>query len=539
MLCFLAPGCKRPAAPSPDGAPSPVRFEDVTLQAGITFTEPPLPRPLSSLGSFGMGCGFFDFDRDDRPDLLLLGTPSCALYRNRGDGTFQDVSRASGLASFRGRWLGCAVGDFDGDGWTDLYLTGFHQGVLLRNLHGRRFEDASAALGGLRHGWESCAGFADLDFDGRPELYVGNYVHFDAHSPAHCELAPGIITSCPPSRYHAEKGHLLRNLGGRFREITGESGIAKGYGKNLALGFEDYDRDGRPDMFVANDGTPANLFRNLGRLKFENVGLRTGCALSGAGGAYAAMGVAWGDYDRDGWPDLAVTTFSRQNYALYHNDHGFFQNESDQTGIARATNAHLGFGERWLDADNDGWLDLVFANGHVYDTTDRVDPGTTYQDTPQLFMNHEGRRFTDDSALAGPAFRRPIVGRGLATADIDRDGRTDLVIVDLEGRPELLRNVSSARNHWLTIRLHGPPGNPTGEGAIVTVWAGGRKQAATVTASGSYLSMSEPVAHFGLGSAPSVERLEVRWPAGRVQREPVSRVDCEVVVGYATNTQHT
>ncbi len=542
LTTLPVPGCTRPNRPSSTPAQTSashgqhpgIRFEEVGLAAGLRF-EPVRPTyPLTIRSAFGYGCGFVDYDEDGWLDVLVVGEPRCALFRNLGDGTFRDVSRDTGIAA-PGPWHGCAAGDFDADGWTDLYITGFRRGRLLRNRSGRRFEEVPARW---PHGWESSAGFADVDADGDLDLYVGNYVEFGPGSLLYCELVPGVRSGCPPSRYRPEFGRLLRNDGGRFTDITAAAGL-RGNGKNLAIGFLDHDRDGRLDIYVANDGTPADLFRNLGTTggvpRFKNVGLTRGCALSADGRAQAAMGVAWGDYDRDGWFDLAVTAFSGEPFSVYRNSRGFYDHVSAVTGIAAATLPALGFGVRWLDADNDGWPDLVFANGHVYDNAEQIEPGTTYRQRPMLFRNVIGQRFEQVTDRAGTGFETPLVARGLAAGDYNRDGRVDLLLSELEGRPRLLRSVGDTGNHWLTIRLAGGAGNPRGEGAEVVLRTPTGERRQLVSAVGSYLSTNEPAAHFGLGSESRVLSGEVRWPDGEPQSFAVERVDCEILVRRLRN----
>lgn len=534
LLLIHAGGCRaRQPLKETVHPQSEVRFEEVGKRAGLDFQWPKLGRPLTIRSSFGHGCGFFDYDQDGAPDILLIAQPKCVLYRNLRNGSFKDVSAATGLDQFTGEWHGCATGDYDGDGWTDLYLTGFHQGHLLRNQRGGSFADASVALGSMKHAWESSAGFADLDGDGDLDLFIGNYVRFGPHSPRYCELTPGVKSACPPSRYPAAPARLLRNDGGRFTDVSSAAGIATGHGKNLAVGFLDYDRDGKLDIYVANDGVPADLFRNLGNWKFKNAGFQTGCALAGDGRTQAGMGVACADYNHDGWQDLIVTTFSSEEYSLYRNGGGYFEAVSGSSGIAGATRNTLGFGVQWLDFQNDEYPDLFFGNGHVYDNAAQVQPGTTFRQRPGLLLNRQGRWFEEVGHRAGAALAEPLVARGLAKADYDGDGRVDVLCTDLEGRPRLFRNITTSNNHWLTVRLVGPRGNPRGEGAVIVLMTAKGERHVSLSSSGSYLSTNDPAAHFGLGATEAPLQAEVRWPDGRLQHVSIPEVDREVYIRYS------
>lgn len=521
-LTLTLGGCRpnRPAAvPNAPKPPEAVKstagwFRDVTAEAGITYRWPELNRsPLTNVETFGAGCAFLDADSDGWLDVLLVGSPACALYLNRGDGTFRDATAESGLAQVRGNWSGCAVGDINGDARPDLLLTGLNSLKLLEAESGPRFQDVTDRAGIKPGGWASSAGFMDLDGDEDLDLVVGQYLELDPYAPRYCELRPGVFSSCTPERYAPQFPRLFRNNGNAtFTDVTGDTGLHRSGGKNLALGFTDFDRDGRMDFFFANDGTPGDLFRNLGRLRFENVGLVKGVAMGVSGGPQAGMGVDWGDYDRDGRQDLAVTAFSDEAYSIYRQREADFEQISTQVGIGQPTYQPLGFGVKWLDLDNDGWLDLAFSNGHIHDNVHRIDNRLTFRQPLQLFANREGRKFEEVSVQAGSDATRPIVGRGLATGDYDRDGRIDLLAVDFGGAPLLLRNEKPAGN-WLEIELRQPGPNPFAYGARVTVEMPQGGLVREVSPASSFLSSSSPGVHLGLGKGRTV-RGKIEWPDG-------------------------
>jgi len=522
LLALPAAGLFSGCRPAARAAAAPViRFEETALRAGLRFQwKLPDRSPLSAPETFGCGCGLLDYDRDGHLDVLLVGEPRCALFRGRGDGTFVDVTAETGLRLRPADWKGCAVGDYDGDGWPDLYLTGFHDAALLRNDRGRRWEERTGAAGVRNTGWGSSAGFADLDHDGDLDLFVGNYVHFGPGSQKYCDFPPGVRTACPPHYYQPDFGRLFRNDGkGRFTDVSRQSGVRGGaHGNALAVGFCDANADGKTDFYVANDGKPCDLFLNQGGLRFRNIGEESGTAYDSRGHTQAGMCVDFADYDRDGWIDLVVSAFSGEFYSLYRNREGrYFNHESVATGLAAATRHRLGFGGRFLDVDNDGWQDLLFANGHVYDQAEKIEPGVKYRQPLLLLRNREGTRFEDIGASAGEAFARLLLGRGLATGDIDNDGRVDALVVDYGGRPILLMNRSSG-GHWISLSLEGTRGNPAAFGARVSVRAGGAVHVREVSAASSYLSSSDPRAHFGLGETARADEVEVRWPDGRVER---------------------
>jgi hypothetical protein len=370
-------------------------------------------------------------------------------------------------------------------------------------------------LGGDRD-WPTSAAWADLDGDGDLDLYVCHYLAWDAAHPAACSgpLAKG-PTYCDPREFPALPDHLFRNDGGRFVDVTREAGIVDRDGRGLGVIAADLDGDGEVDLFVANDTTANFFFRNLGGLKFAEEGLGAGLATSAGGGYMAGMGVACGDLDGDGLIDLAVTNFFGESTTLYHNlGHGLFADRTAAAGLTVPTRFVLGFGLAALDANNDGPLDLAQANGHVNDFR----PSTPYAMPAQLFLGDGAGRFSDESARAGPTWRTPRVGRGLAVGDLDNDGQVDVLIVSDDAPIALLRNGPASPGHFLTLALEGTGSNRDGVGARVEVTARGRTQAATRFGGGSYLSAGDPRLHYGLGSATKVDRVDVIWPSGRRDR---------------------
>jgi hypothetical protein len=501
---------------------SPIRLVDAAPSSGITYEYPSLPRPLGTKEAFGCGCAFLDYDNDGRQDILLVTKPYPRLYHNLGNGHFQDVTHSLGLDKAVGDWRGCAVGDYDGDGFLDILLTGFHQLGLLHNADGRRFIDVtcSAGLDPKNHGhWASSAGFMDLNGDGRLDLVLLNYVAFNPKTPDICELMPGVTSGCPPTKYAAEFPEIWQNSGrGRFQDVSASSGIRTAHGKALVLAFADLQGNGRADFFIGNDGLPADMMRNLGGMHFRNIAIRAGLDTADDGSAVSAMGADWADYDRSGRMDLAVTNFSSKSFQLYHNlGGGIFDHRENAVGLAAPTFEALGFGAKWADVDNDGWPDILFVNGHVYDDPGRLDHFSKFRQPMMLFHNESGRHFTDLVPSLKGDLIKPILGRGLATGDYDNDGRIDFLVVDYEGHPLLLHNLTQASNHWITLDLRGHAPNVFAYGARVTAHSGGHVWIGYVSPASSYLSSSDPRVHFGLGSVTTLDRVEIAWPDGRQQ----------------------
>lgn len=512
---------KTPPPELKDAPPtSAIRFSEVAEQSGIRFRWEPNPkRPLRVLDTFGCGCAFLDFDQDGLLDILLVGEPRAALFRNVDGQQFEDISERIGLNHHTALWKGCAIGDFNADGYPDILLTAYRGLRLLANERGRALRDATRQAGlppDNLGNWGSSAGWMDLDGDRDLDLVVLNYVVFNDKTPQLCELTPGVKSGCPPQTYEPEFGRLYRNDAGVLKDVTKTSGFADASGKGLVVGFSDFNNDGRVDFYVGNDGTPAELMENQGGLRFRNVGQASAVAFGAVPGqAIASMGVDWADFNRDGRLDFAVTGFEGEAYCLYANEgQGLFRVVSNEAGITEPTFRALGFGTSFLDVDNDGYSDLVFANGHVYDNVAEITPGMTFRQPLMLFHNEQGRRFTDIAPRLGEPWTRPIVGRGTARGDYDNDGRIDLLVVDYEGKPLLLRNDSETRNHWLAIRARGREGNRESYGLRATAKAGGETWVGEIAPAASYLSSSAARIHFGLGKIARLDSLTLRWPSG-------------------------
>lgn len=529
FACLLS-GCVPGAARTSDRRtrvepPVALKFEDVASKVGLRFRWGHNGKtPLTNLESFGCGCAFWDYDQDGWQDILLVSEPTCGLFHNEPDGKggrrFVETTVTVGLDKIRGPWKGCAIGDWDNDGDTDLFLSGYHTAALVRCDSGRKMVDVTHRAQIHHKGWGSSAGFADYDLDGDLDLFVGNYVQFGPDSLQHCRFSGGAMGGCPPRTYPAEYGVLYRNDGdGTFTDVTAAVGMSDTHGKTLAVGWCDYDDDGDSDLYLANDGVAGDLFSN-DRGRFTNVGLISGTAFGLNDAPQAGMCVDWADYDRDERFDLVVTAFSDEPYSLYRNEGPVFVNKSAEVGLAEPTRKPLGFGGRFVDVDNDGWQDLIFANGHVYDQSAKIDAASPYRQSSLLFRNEAGRRFRDVSAAAGEAVTRPIVGRGLATGDFDNDGRVDVLIVDYEGAPILARNVTPGTGHWFKASLSaGPVGtrNRYAWGAEVLVAAGSQRWLTQVNPCSSYLSSSDPRVHIGLGAETRIGSVTVTWPDGKAE----------------------
>ena len=415
--------------------------------------------------------------------------------------------------------MGVAVGDVDGDGWPDLYVTHFGPNALYRNRRDGTFTDIAARAGVTVGGWSTAAAWGDYDGDGDLDLFVGRYLKFGPGSGARelCEMN-GIRIACPPRYYAGEEARLYRNNGdATFTDVSHVTGVRNPQGKTLGALWWDPDGDGRLDLFVANDGVANSFYRNLGGGRFREEGLVTGLAFGANGNAEASMGVAAGDYDRDGDLDLYVTNFQNETDALYRNDGLFFEYATGHARLAEVTLPFLSFGVAFLDYDNDSHLDLAIASGHVQDAIQRIDPACTFAQPRQLHRNRGDGRFDPVGPTAGPAFTRPAVGRGLAVGDYDNDGDLDLAIHNNGGAAMLLRNEVGHRQAWIRLRLEGRAPNPLAIGARVTV-NGVRSgtQFAEIAGGSSYASTHDFRVHFGLGDEVEPVTVTVRWPDGRV-----------------------
>ncbi len=503
-----------PGALANGDAAGPV-FREVAKASGLNYEwRPKGTRPLNILGTIGNGCAFLDYDNDGKLDILLVGS-SVALFQGDGAGHFKDVTAETNLATLKGYFLGCTVGDYDNDGYDDIYLTAYRGGALLHNRKGQGYEDVSVAAGIPAHPWSCSAAFTDINGDGYLDLFIGGYVKFGPDTDPQLCTNNGHKTSCGPRFYQPETSHLyLGGPNGKFKDITQSWNAHLVEGKTLGVATADYDGAGKISLALANDEMPGDLLANRGG-KFENIGKNSGTAYDENGGVHGGMGVDWGDYDNDGRIDLVVATFQNEPKNIYHNDgDDLFTDKSAMLGMAPATPS-LTFGIKWLDFNNDGYLDLILANGHVQDNISDIDKTTTYKQSVQLFQNHKGERFEDISASSlDEGSRRPIVGRGLATGDYDNDGKIDVLIVDSEGTPLLLHNETVNAGNALAIRLVGSKANRNGYGARVEVTVGGQKMLRQCSPCGSYMSSSDSRVHFGLGSATVADTVTVHWPNG-------------------------
>ena len=500
-----------------------ISFRTVTKEAGIAYRwQPSGTRPLTILGTIGNGVAFLDYDGDGNLDILLVG-PKVALYKGDGKGHFTDVSATTGMDKLKGDFRGCAVGDIDNDGFPDIYLTAYRGGALLHNEGGKSFRDITARSGIASQPFGTASAFGDINGDGFLDLYIGNYVVFGPNAqPQLCENN-GFKGACGPRFYDPEKGHIyLGGPGMKFRDVTKIWDAHLVEGKSLGAAFADYDSSGKLSLALSNDEMPGDLLQNHGS-KFENVGKISNTAYSDQGSVHGGMGVDWGDYNNDGKLDLAVATFASEQKSVYRNDgDNLFTDSSAILGLA-AANPYVAFGLKWLDYDNDGYLDLVIANGHVQDNIADSDKTMTYRQPAQLFHNQAGQRFEDVTASAFDEIaRRPLVGRGLAIGDYDNDGKIDILIADSEGEPLLLHNQTAVKgseesgNHWIGFKLSQPTGgNRDAYGATVIIEAGGRKMMRHCHADGSYMSSSDPRALVGLGDAKIANKVTIRWTDGK------------------------
>jgi len=494
-------------------------FEERAAAAGLRFQHRHGAQgPLTLLHSTGAGCAWFDYDDDGRPDAFLVnGAPGAGnrLFRNLGAGRFADVTGPAGVTG-AGFGMGCAVGDYDGDGHIDLYVTNQGRNELFRNRGDGTFEETAARAGVAVEGWSIGAAFLDADGDGDLDLYVARYVRWGPPYPELCG-EPGVLGSCTPRSYPSEPDLFFENLGGgRFADRTAGWGVADPGGRGMGVLPGDFDGDGRPDLYVANDTTANYLWRNRGGRRFEEAAARLGAALGPDGRGEAGMGCDAADFDGDGRWDLLVGNFQREMDALYHAlPDGSYAHVSAATGLGRPSAETLTFGVAFADVDNDGRPDTLAVNGHINDRLERVDPDSPFRQPRQLFLNLGGR-FEEAGQRAGAALVRPGVGRGLAVADYDDDGRLDLLVNENGGAAQLLRNTHPAAGNWLRLRLVGPLANRMSLGAVARVTAGGRRQMAEVRSAAGYASVFDARPHFGLGAAPAADEVTVRWPDGRI-----------------------
>jgi len=528
---------------------SSISFSDVTRASGIDFhlTCGSLEKRYIMETMCG-GIAVFDYDNDGWMDIFLvngstledLRSGKChpsKLYRNNHDGTFTDVSSKAGLN--RCGWgFGAAVGDYDNDGWEDLYVTYLDGAVLFHNNRDGTFADvtAKAGVGNAGH-WGTSAAFGDYDNDGYLDLYVANYVDLDLDHLPEFGQGPfctyrGIPVSCGPRGLKGGRDRLYHNNGdGTFTDVTEKLNIDPGSYYGLGVLWLDYDLDGCLDLYVANDSSPSLLYHNNCKGGFTEVGAEAGVAYSADGREEAGMGVDSADYDHDGWPDIVKTNFSDDSNNLYHNDHGHeFTDMAGPAGFGPVSIPFLGFGVKFVDFDNDGWPDIFIANGHVNPQVDQHSFGVTYAERPLVFHNLTGGKFEEIGLRAGAPLARRYVARGLASADFLNNGSEDLLMSVLDGSPVLLRNQSANKGHWLRVKLVGTQSNRDGFGARVEVKADGLAQTAEACANSSFESASDPRLHFGLGAAVRADSIAVRWPSGKVDTLGPRSADQELLI---------
>ena len=541
---------KKPSlnAQKPDPSIAPL-FVDVTRAAKIDFhltcgSHEKLYIVETQCG----GAAAFDYDNDGWMDILLVDGSTVEdyragkchpprLYHNNHDGTFTDVSAKSGL-NFCGWGYGVAIGDYDNDGWEDIYITGFNHSALYRNNHDGTFTDVTAKAGVANPGrWGTSAAFGDYDNDGNLDLYVANYVDVDMNNlpkfgnGLFCQYR-GIPVNCGPRGLKGARDRLYHNNGdGTFTDVTEKLGIDTQSYYGLGVLWLDYDKDGCLDLYVANDSSPSLLYHNDCKGGFTEVGAESGVAYSSDGREQAGMGIDAGDYDRDGWPDIVKTNFSDDDNDLYHNDrNGEFTDVAGAAGIGAISNPYLGFGAKFLDYDNDGWPDIFIANGHVDPQVEGQSFGVGYAERPFLFHNLRNGKFEEVGQKSSGALARKYVGRAALTADFWNRGREDLLITDLDASPVLLRNEVPSPGHWLRIKTIGTKSNRDGYGARIEITADGSTRYAEVRAGSSFESSSDPRVHFGLGAATKVDSIVIHWPSGQVDKLGPEAVDHELVV---------
>ena len=541
----------------------PVIFQDIAAQAGLTAWKHVMGTPEKKfiIEANGSGVGLIDYDNDGWLDIYLVNgstydavagkvtPPKAALFHNNHDGTFTNVAEKAGVTN--DRWgVGVAIADYDNDGWPDIYVTNFGKNRLYHNNHDGTFTDVAEKAGVTLGNWSTGATWGDYDGDGRLDLFVPGYVHYDLANPpasgdkgiaySFCQFR-GENVMCGPRGLKGEPDHLFHNNGdGTFTDVSEKAGVADRNGYyGLTSVFVDVNNDGKPDLLVGNDSTPNYLYLNKGDGTFEDISYASGFALNENGRETATMGIAVGDYLNNGLVDLFNTTFSDDYDPLYRNDgDANFTDISYQLGVAEATVPFLGWGTAFLDYDNDGWKDLIAANGHVYPLVDHEPWGTSFAERPLLFHNAGDKQFELMPAVEGTGLGRTYAGRGLAVGDLFNDGKLDVVINVMDGAPALLRNVSPDKHHWIEFKLIGGTKSPRDAvGATVYLSANGMRQRGDVISGGSYVSTSDPRLHFGLGDATAIDEIEVHWPSGAKEHFPAPQIDRIVTLTEGQGTK--
>jgi len=542
------------ALPPAPQVPSPITFTDITPKTGINFKHAASPTSRKYLmESMGAGVALFDYDNDGRLDIYFtngarLDDPMPAansqpdkreprfwnrLYRQQADGTFADVTQRAGMAGV-GYSMGAAAGDYDADGFTDLYVTAYGANILYRNRGDGTFEDVTKRANLAGGGWSTSAGWLDYNNDGRLDLFVARYMDWDfVRGDLYCgEQRADYRAYCHPDNFKGASNLLYRQRpDGTFEDVSGASKIADPNGKALGVAFADFDGDNLTDIMVANDSVRQSLYHNKGDGTFEDVALLAGVGYDENGKTFAGMGIDAADYDNDGQPDIFITALSNETYPLYRNNGDMsFTYVTQTAGVAQITLLYSGWGTRFVDFDNDGWRDIFVAQSHVLDTIEKTASYLKYKQTPLLMRGIAGtggkpHTFVNVSASAGASFNQPYAARGAAFGDLDNDGDTDIIMGVTDGAPLILRN-DGTKNHWLGLSLNGTKSHRSGTGARVVVTdSTGRKQTFDATNSGSYLSSNDSRLLVGLGAAGGVATIEIRWPSGQKQTITKPEID--------------
>lgn len=523
-------------------------FRDATVQSRISFHCNGSPTSQKYLiETMPGGVAMFDYDGDGFVDLYFVNgaklddpmPPGKApdksdprfwnrLYHNNGDGTFTDVTEKAGVRG-QGYGMGVAVGDYDNNGHADLYVTNFGRNILYHNNGDGTFTDVTEKAGVAGGGWSSSACFVDYDRDGWLDLIVTRYMEWDFEKNLWCgPREPGYRGYCHPESFKKATHLVFHNNGdGTFTDVSKACGIGTVPGYGLGIAFNDYDRDGWPDILIANDNVPEQLFHSLRNGKFEEVALREGLAYDEDGRTFSGMGVDFNDYDNDGWPDVVVGALANEKYALFRNRKGVFEYASGPSGLARISSMHSGWGLKLIDYDNDGWKDLFVAQGHVMDNISLSSPSLKYLEPMLLLKNNKGI-FEDVSARSGDALGVPRASRGVAFGDLDNDGFPDVAVSCLNGAAVILHNSGGNGNHWLLVNTVGTTSNRDGIGArIRVVGESGFEQYGIVTTAGSYQSANDKRVHFGLGQDKRAKTVEILWPSGieqKIEDVPVDQI---------------
>jgi len=520
---------------------SDVQFIDVTQQANVDFTQQSSATASKYLlETMGGGVALFDYDNDGRLDIFFTNGAKIEdvmpdgklpdksdpkfwnrLYHQNADGTFTDVTERAGLSGMSHGYysMGVAVGDYDNDGFEDIYVTGYGGNILYHNNGNGTFTDVTKKAGVGAGGWSASAGFFDYDNDGKLDLFVTRYLNWSFQTNRYCgEKRPGYRAYCHPDNYDGVTNMLYHNNGdGTFTDVSAKAGIANPVGKGLGVAFADYDDDGYTDIFVANDSVQCFLYHNNGNGTFTEVGLLAGVGYNEDGKTFAGMGADFSDYDNDGRPDIVVTDLSNERYMLFRNNgDGTFRDVTNQSGLGSATLSFSGWSTRFFDYDNDGWKDLFVAQSHVMDTIEKTSPNLKYMQPPLLLRNQFGHF---SRVVAGEVFQQDWAGRGAAFGDIDNDGDIDIVVSNVGQKAYVLRNDGGNRKNWIGIETVGTKSNRDGIGArIKVVGASGLTQYFSVNTAVGYLSASDKRVITGLGNDSVAKLIEIRWPSGIVQK---------------------